>query len=749
MSFHKQVKQRFLERAGGAPLNEAERYSATVEPAQVDAGEEHWRVLGVYHLSADENRGRHAVYVDAVDEQGRRVQDPNLRIGWSWAGRKPDEGAPPAPLDKQEGEPAGNVPINNQDTVVEVWIEGNGPSDRVRGLTSKHPDERTPKGEIGNSFGHHSYYVLFQKARKDALPVVIGGVSTEEQKPPTNGHDGPAGAPGDESSGFPPFTNQQVIDAFYNAAAAQGRSDRYSLLAQAGLDVNALAADQDTRARIYSGPPLEKLALSAEERQLVAEKLGELLGIAPEPTPPTPTSPTPTPAAPGDELAPPPERRMVVPAGATPAVARAADAWNRYGGYLAAKAAELGVPADNALAVLLVESGGRAVGADGRLIIRFEVHIFRQQMGVQAGAEGQARSDRHFLHDPALAWTDLNKHLFRANPAAPWQPVHADQQSEYAALSLARGLNETAALNSISMGAAQVMGFNSALLGYPTAKAMFDDFSAGPRRQLESLFRFMAAHNLQSAVRNEDFFSFARVYNGTGQPEYYRDRMVEALQAIRTARAAQPQAAPLPADAVQPAAFPLPTAPHLPAPGTGGVAQPGAPAAAPLPAPGPAGKSLQETDPELYKAWSEHIAAGYRNNQTMFDRVLSAYMLPYYTTIVLYVILFIVGIGAFIAALWSAYNGQAWGVTATFAGLSVVTLLSFFVRNPLKSLEQNLIFITWLGLIYNTYWSRLTNTFDSTTVHQELDDATNKTIASIKELLAAHRDYSKDRPGLE
>lgn len=745
MSFHDPVKQRFLERAAsadGAPLNEAAQYSATVEPVGVDAGAERWRVLGVYHLTADENRGRHVVFVDAVDEQGRRVQDPNLRIGWSWDGRRPDEAAPPAALDKQEGEPAGNVSISNQDTVVEVWIDGDGPSDRVRGLSSKHPDERTPGGEIGNSFGHHSFYVLFQRARQAEKPVVAGGGS--EQQPPTNGgdedhggdegHAGPAITPagpedGGEFAGFPSFTNQQVIDAFYRAALAQGRSDPYSLLAEAGLDVNALAADQATRARTYDGPPLEKLPISAADLRLVADKLGELLGIRPTPPPPPPTPPTPP--APTGELAPPPEQRLAAPAGAPADIVSAVQAWNSYGGYLADRCAELGIPPDHALAALLVESSGSGMGPDGRLLIRFEVHIFRNRVG----PEGQAICDRYFLDNRDLPFTHPDRHFYRLDPSGPWQRVHTgSQQSEYAAFDLARTLNETAAYESISMGAGQVMGFNATSVGYPSAKVMFQELSTGLRGQLDSFFRYIAARKLQSALRNEDFWAFAHEYNGEGQEQLYSGRMAQALQAIRTARAAQPQGAPLPS------ATPTP-------PPSAGVFPP--PAALPLPAPGERGKSLQESDPELYKAWSEHIAAGYRNNQTMFDRVLRAYMAPYYMTIVLYGILFTVGVGAFIAAVWSAYNGQQWGVTATFAGLSVVTLLSFFVRNPLKSLEQNLMFITWLGLIYNTYWSRLTNTFDSKDVHQELDDATNKTIASIKELLAAHRDYSKDRPGLE
>ena len=49
---------------------------------------------------------------------------------------------------------------------VEVWInDPNAASDHVTRLSTDHPDEPTPDGEIFNSIGHHSYYVVFQRVR--------------------------------------------------------------------------------------------------------------------------------------------------------------------------------------------------------------------------------------------------------------------------------------------------------------------------------------------------------------------------------------------------------------------------------------------------------------------------------------------------------------------------------------------------------------------------------------------------------
>ena len=72
------------------------------------------------------------------------------------------------------------------------------------------------------------------------------------------------------------YTNQQLIDAFYYAAEALGIADYRQLLASAGLDLDALAAQ---RAAIYNGPAIDQLdGLSPDQRTVLQrELLGELL----------------------------------------------------------------------------------------------------------------------------------------------------------------------------------------------------------------------------------------------------------------------------------------------------------------------------------------------------------------------------------------------------------------------------------------------------------------------------------------
>jgi hypothetical protein len=78
-------------------------------------------------------------------------------------------------------------------------------------------------------------------------------------------------------------------------------------------------------------------------------------------------------------------------------------------------------------------------------------------------------------------------------------------------------------------------------------------------------------------------------------------------------------------------------------------------------------------------------------------------------------------------------------------GLGVAALLAFFVSRPLQALEENLQFITWLGIIYNTYWSQLAVANDTATVKTDLQEITQDTISQIKELQQHHTALSGAR----
>jgi hypothetical protein len=112
----------------------------------------------------------------------------------------------------------------------------------------------------------------------------------------------------------------------------------------------------------------------------------------------------------------------------------------------------------------------------------------------------------------------------------------------------------------------------------------------------------------------------------------------------------------------------------------------------------------------------------------------------------MYTALFVVGLGGFIAAVIFAANSGIL-LSTLFGGLSVGAFLAFFISRPLRALEQNLLFITWLGVIYNTYWTRLMYTHKLETIQSELNAIENNTVDEIIKLLDKQAKLSGRLPG--
>jgi hypothetical protein len=149
---------------------------------------------------------------------------------------------------------------------------------------------------------------------------------------------------------------------------------------------------------------------------------------------------------------------------------------------------------------------------------------------------------------------------------------------------------------------------------------------------------------------------------------------------------------------------------------------------------------------ELKAAWTQYMVNGFKQNEHMFTRTLGAFMKPYRLTVWLYATLCGVGIGLFIlAAVIGLRHGDA-VVAVAFAGLSVASFLAFFVRQPLHALEENLECITWLGVAFNTYWTRLMYMRDPQTVQAELKAAEDDFRVSVERLITHHAGLRGKRP---
>jgi hypothetical protein len=208
---------------------------------------------------------------------------------------------------------------------------------------------------------------------------------------------------------------------------------------------------------------------------------------------------------------------------------RAASAWNSYGGLLQACGSILGVDPRTAIAVLMVESSGAGFGPDGRMIIRFENHQFWDYWGKR----DQPRFQQFFRFDASRRWL---AHQFRTTPTGAWRDVHQNQDSEWKTLAFARTLDESAALRSISMGLAQVMGFNHPRLGYDNVRVMFDAMQADVRFQILGFFDFLRGDGTGSpmidGLQRNRFAAFASLYNGAGKAAEYGGKLEAAHEAV-------------------------------------------------------------------------------------------------------------------------------------------------------------------------------------------------------------------------
>ncbi len=214
-----------------------------------------------------------------------------------------------------------------------------------------------------------------------------------------------------------------------------------------------------------------------------AVRVGTVLVIPPlrAATPRTPTvaarTTQPPPGQP--EHAPPPlspDAKKAV--GKTPAERMAADLYNAKGRLIVAQAARVGIEPGVAAACMMTETGGRGQKG-GQMTIRFEPAVFHKYTQ-------QTVADTH------------------TNQAAEWQ-----------AFAAAKAINEQAAFDSISMGAAQVMGFNAVRLGYADAQKMFAALSGSEDAQAIGFFEFIRTSKaLLQAAQAKDWPNFARLYNG-------------------------------------------------------------------------------------------------------------------------------------------------------------------------------------------------------------------------------------------
>ncbi|MEX0284645.1 MAG: N-acetylmuramidase domain-containing protein [Paracoccaceae bacterium] len=179
------------------------------------------------------------------------------------------------------------------------------------------------------------------------------------------------------------------------------------------------------------------------------------------------------------------------------------------------KANELGWNARAFAAVVEVESAGKAFATvDGQQmpLILYEYHVFYRNLP-----------------------QNLRNAAVKSGLAAPkWGqlPYKKSQSARYNQLERAKKIHSEAAYMACSWGVGQVLGENADWLGFPSAQALAERAMESIEGQLDLMVRFIQKRGLVDELQALDWRGFARLYNGSGQVEYYATRMAAAYKRL-------------------------------------------------------------------------------------------------------------------------------------------------------------------------------------------------------------------------
>lgn len=165
----------------------------------------------------------------------------------------------------------------------------------------------------------------------------------------------------------------------------------------------------------------------------------------------------------------------------------------------AADALGCDVAAVRAVCDVEAPNGGFVDDGTDRPVVLFEAHIFHRLTGGEF-------SDAH--PDVSCRKWDRTKYATGPNRTAR-------QRGEWDRLAKAIALDRDAALQSASWGRFQIMGFNHEAAGHLTVQGFVNAMYQSEGAQLDAFVGFVRANGLAPALRERDWRTFARKYNGS------------------------------------------------------------------------------------------------------------------------------------------------------------------------------------------------------------------------------------------
>ncbi|HEX4856633.1 MAG TPA: N-acetylmuramidase family protein [Limnobacter sp.] len=155
-------------------------------------------------------------------------------------------------------------------------------------------------------------------------------------------------------------------------------------------------------------------------------------------------------------------------------------------------------------AVAAVESNGQGFDTQGRPVILFEPHLFSRFTQQK--------------YDEAFPWISSKK----------WnRSLYGKGGTPYEKLEVASALDRSAALQSCSWGAFQILGLNYKLCGFDGVDEMVAAMFQNEGEHLLAFVRYVKSRKLDRLLRIRDWSAFANSYNG---PNYRQNQYDEKLE---------------------------------------------------------------------------------------------------------------------------------------------------------------------------------------------------------------------------
>ena len=209
--------------------------------------------------------------------------------------------------------------------------------------------------------------------------------------------------------------------------------------------------------------------------------------------------------------------------------------YNRLGGLLQVLTRKTGADVAGITAVWYVESSGLPF-VPKRAVIRLEAH----QLYELWGKRNRTVFDSHFRfggHN-GQGGNPWENQEYRTEDTGIFHAVHHNQSSEYAAVTLAQIVaGDEVAFSCSSIGGCQLMMNAFRMLGYESAKEMYEAFQKAESAHVLTFFDFCSAKpapksgDLLHYLRVRDWTNFAKFYNGAGQVPAYAAKLKAACEA--------------------------------------------------------------------------------------------------------------------------------------------------------------------------------------------------------------------------